>query len=261
MVIIGLSGLVENQYGEKTSIGAGKDTVADILVEKCNFVKISLADPIKRILREIWDFEHNYLWGPSEYRNSPDSRYIRTDYLDVFNQKSSVDLSREQVKNKLDYPYLTVRYAAQVLGTDVCRKIDKDAWVRLCLNNIEKILKSNYAYSMEKGVWFDGLLSEYQGAVITDVRFFNEFEYIKNYSEIPTVLVRIKRNIVDESRKGEQLELFKETKNQHESETEVVSMSDSAFDYIIENNSDFAALEACVQNVRYKVFERCVWHV
>lgn len=54
---------------------SGKDTVADHLVEKHGYVKISLADPIKRFGREVFGFTDTQLWGPSENRNAVDTRY------------------------------------------------------------------------------------------------------------------------------------------------------------------------------------------
>jgi len=57
--------------------GSGKDTVADFLVRDHSFVKVALADPLKRICRDVFDFTDEQLWGPSEKRNAPDKRYPR----------------------------------------------------------------------------------------------------------------------------------------------------------------------------------------
>ena len=45
-MILGISGLA----------GSGKDTVADILVKHQQCVKVSFADPLKRICRDVFDF-------------------------------------------------------------------------------------------------------------------------------------------------------------------------------------------------------------
>lgn len=58
---------------------SGKDTVADHLCKKHGFVKIAFADPLKRICQQVYAFSDEQLWGPSEMRNAPDSRYPRTD--------------------------------------------------------------------------------------------------------------------------------------------------------------------------------------
>ena len=66
-MIIGISG----------KAGSGKDTVADILAKEFGFVKCGLADPLKRIAREVFCFTDEQLWGSSGLRNQPDRRYPR----------------------------------------------------------------------------------------------------------------------------------------------------------------------------------------
>ncbi len=48
--------------------GVGKDTTADFLVKTNGFVKVSLADPMKRICQAVYGFSNEQLWGPSEKR-------------------------------------------------------------------------------------------------------------------------------------------------------------------------------------------------
>jgi len=59
--------------------GSGKDTVADFLVRDHSFVKVALADPLKRICKDVFAFTDEQLWGPSAERNKPDKRYPRSD--------------------------------------------------------------------------------------------------------------------------------------------------------------------------------------
>jgi hypothetical protein len=42
---------------------AGKDTTADYLIEKYNFTKYSIADPVKEICRSLFDFTDEQLYG------------------------------------------------------------------------------------------------------------------------------------------------------------------------------------------------------
>lgn len=65
MNIIGISGLA----------GSGKDTAADFLLEHDGFIKISLADPIKRFAMDVWEFTEEQLFGDSKHRNRLDKRY------------------------------------------------------------------------------------------------------------------------------------------------------------------------------------------
>lgn len=59
--------------------GSGKDTVADLLVKDFSFVKVALADELKRICMRVFNFSIEQLFGPSEKRNEPDKRYPRDD--------------------------------------------------------------------------------------------------------------------------------------------------------------------------------------
>lgn len=68
-MIIGLCG----------NAGVGKDAVADFLVRNHGFVKVALADPLKRICQDVYGFTDEQLWGSSEKRNAPDKRWPRTD--------------------------------------------------------------------------------------------------------------------------------------------------------------------------------------
>lgn len=65
MKLVGISG----------QAGSGKDTVADYLVSEYGYVKVSLADPIKRFGREVFGFTDTQLWGPSHHRNELDKRF------------------------------------------------------------------------------------------------------------------------------------------------------------------------------------------
>ena len=45
-----------NIIGVCGQAGAGKDTIADFLVKDHKFVKLSFADPLKRICHDVFDF-------------------------------------------------------------------------------------------------------------------------------------------------------------------------------------------------------------
>ena len=118
MWIIGLSGFA----------GTGKDTVADILVERHNYVKVSMADPLKRFCCDALDFSTDQLWGPSELRNKPDDRYKRK--------------SGEK---------LTPRYALQTLGTEWGRDCYPDIWVDYAIDVAERLFDDPHlVYSAQR---------------------------------------------------------------------------------------------------------------
>lgn len=98
-MLLGIAGLA----------GSGKDTVANMLVERFAFTKVSLADPLKRICKDVFDFTDEQLWGPSEHRNAPDARWDG----------------------------LTPRYALQQLGTEWGRRMHPDVWVRYMIRSAQ----------------------------------------------------------------------------------------------------------------------------
>jgi hypothetical protein len=142
--------------------GSGKDTVADVLVREHGFVKVSFADPLKRICREVFDFSDEQLWGSSEKRNVPDRRYQRVP------------------------GYLTPRYALQRLGTEWGRDCYEEVWVDYALRVAAKLLGPamadgrRYRYHPTLGLVVRGDMDPLpSGVVIPDVRFPNEVVAIR----------------------------------------------------------------------------------
>lgn len=80
--------------------GSGKDTVAKMFVElKPDARIVALADPMKRFCLEVFGWEPERLWGPSERRAEPDA------------------------------DGLTARVALQRLGTEWGRALRQDVWI------------------------------------------------------------------------------------------------------------------------------------
>jgi hypothetical protein len=130
-VIIALCGLA----------GSGKDSAAAALVARRGFVKISLADPLKRICADVFGWDRDRLWGPSARRNEPDPAWDG----------------------------LTARRALQTLGTEWGRALHPDVWVRAALRTVDDMLRARHQ---------DGC-GYYPGAVVPDVRFANEVAAIR----------------------------------------------------------------------------------
>lgn len=101
-IVIGVSG----------KAGAGKDTICNFLMEHHGFSKIALADPIKRLVKDV---------------------FVLTD------EQTHDRVLRE--KPLKDWPGWTVRKLLQIIGTEMFRNtIDQDIWVKsLC-----KRIKSSY---------------------------------------------------------------------------------------------------------------------
>jgi len=248
-MIIGIAG----------NAGVGKDTVADHLVKNHGCVKVSLADPLKRICRDVFNFSEDQLWGPSEKRNEPDRRYPRT-YAVAVPEGSDYVLLREDgtVKPKAEWPvleYLTPRHALQQLGTQWGRSCYPDIWVDYALRVAQALLKGSatQATKYEAPTYEDwehpgydprvGLeawrvrtkASIAKGVVIPDVRFNNEVEAIRAAGgEVWKITRPIPR--------------LEGAAGQHQSETELDGIDPKLFHAFIENS---ATLEKLYQSVEF----------
>jgi len=198
--------------------GSGKDTAADYLVRKKYFTKISLADPIKRICGEIYGFSYEQLFGPSEMRSKPDERYPTS-----------------------DGEYLTVRKAAQKVGTDCFRSLYEDTWVNYLLKTIKQLQSNRYLkYSPDKGIYEDldvfDFIGKNKNIVTADVRFINEVDLLKKEKAYLIRIVKDSAGLNGES-------------GSHLSETEQNSIPDNKFDDIIENNGTLEELYEKIDKV------------
>ena len=210
-MLIGLNGKAKS----------GKDTSADIIVNKYGFVKMSLADPLKRFCFEVFDFSEEQLWGASEHRNELDMRYPIKD------------------------GYLSPRIVLQQLGTEWGREMYPDIWVNYAI----KVAKAlNSAYENKDNLFYngrDGLYTEfsgecpYKGVIISDCRFKNELAGVRNEGGI---LIRVKRKA-----SGIDGEL-----GNHVSEVEMEDVPDSFFDFVIENDGSLQDLNLKIEKIMDK---------
>jgi hypothetical protein len=123
-------------------IGSGKDTVADYLIRFHGFKKLSYAGPLKDAVSAVFGWDREMLEG-----TTASSRQWREE----------VD---EWWAKRLDIPHLTPRWVLQYWGTEVCRKnFHNDIWVASIENTLRKLNEN---------------------VVITDCRFANEVDAIKN---------------------------------------------------------------------------------
>lgn len=128
-------GLIGKKY-------AGKDTVADYLVENYGFVKLAFAGPLKDACENVFGFSHDQLY---------DSK-----------QKEITD----------DYWGYSPREILQIVGTELFRntlpehltKFSKDIWIRSIERKIENMQKKGQTRF-----------------VITDVRFPNEYDFVNKF--------------------------------------------------------------------------------
>ena len=197
--------------------GSGKDTAADYLCEHHGYEKISLAYPLKTACQKIFGFSDQAVFGASQYREEPDSRY-------TFSGKDPVDGSqltkvardvRHYWQRESDgewFPqYITPRLALQTLGTEWGRRLYEDIWVDACMNFIRSSSHSRW--------------------VISDVRFMNELAGVQRAGGRVIRLMRGQRE------------------SNHPSELELESIDLSEFDHVIMNLGTKKDLYAMLDSV------------
>lgn len=139
MVLIGL-------LGQKRS---GKDTSADYYVLKKGFIKRAFADPLKEMIKPMFQFSHDQLYG--EFKEKVDERW---------------NVSPRQV--------------LQFVGTDLVRK------------NIHNLLPEvgNNFWVKNFSLWYEKHNNKWKNVVVSDVRFQNEADKIK---ELGGIIIKIER--------------------------------------------------------------------
>jgi hypothetical protein len=218
MNIIGISGLA----------GSGKDTVADFLLKHEGFVKMSLADPIKRFAMDVWEFSEEQLWGPSKNRNSPDYRY---------------PLGNDN--------FLTPRLVLQHLGTEGARAIDDNVWIRCAIRTATRLLEAKpreYCYSQTGGLETyienypqgeferdENFPEKVKAVIIPDVRFKNEVQHIKAAGGKIIRVLRPGAGLAGNFAL-------------HQSEIEMSEIQDSEFDVVINNVGTLSDLKNLVDD-------------
>lgn len=202
------SGLIIGVAGRA---GAGKTTIADILVKKHGFVGIALADPMKRFCKELFEFSNAQLWGTADDKAREDERYPRA-----------------------GGGHLTSRYALQTLGTEWGRNCYEGVWVNYCLRTAASILRGRQ-YDPQYGL--ATIFSRFfrpSGVVIHDVRFQNEFDAVKAVGGFLIHVTRPTAGLVGKAA-------------EHLSETEQDGFKD--FDFKIDNSGTMKELEEKVSQV------------
>lgn len=132
-------------------IGHGKDTAAGFLIAE-GYQRISFAGVLKDACANIFGWDRILLEG-----NTPESRAFR-------------EMPDQWWSNRLGINNFTPRYALQHVGTDVLRThFHPDIWVAACERQIDMA---------EKNV------------VISDCRFFNELDAIRNLGGTTAVVWR-----------------------------------------------------------------------
>jgi adenylate kinase family enzyme len=150
MTIIGLCGYK----------GSGKDTIADYLVDKNNFVKVAFADFIRNALKELFN------WTDEAF--SPENKEQVDEYWGVTPRKMCQEMGTEFLRIhckdfiSLDF---TLPNGENYQGTFHIKRINQD---------IKKLFNENYE----------------QNIIFSDIRFQDELDYIK---KLGGIIIRVNR--------------------------------------------------------------------
>lgn len=194
-------------------IGAGKDTVADYLVNFHEFRRDSFANTLKDAVAAVFGWDRELLEGRTkqarEWREQVDPWWAQ----------------------RLNMPNLTPRWVLQYWGTEVCRRgFADDIWIA----SLENKLRNSQ-----------------DNIVISDCRFPNEIKSIKSAGGQVIWVKRgdlpVWYNVAKQANHGDtvaqqQLADF----NVHVSETAWVG---TEFDAVIDNNSAIADLYTQIRNL------------
>ncbi len=204
--------------------GVGKDTMADYMVDQYGFVKISMADPFKRIAKDIYDFSDEQLWGPSETRNREDKRYRRPDGT-----------------------YLTARIVTQLLGNELSRLAYPETWIKYMRRTVKKV-QEGYFYSEKEGAFeMEGKKSDYTGIIVSSCRFKNEIEAIR---EMGGSTVRLKRPALKDE------DFLAAGIQNHISESEQLALPDDFFSYVLEVPEGVAAFHKAIDTFTKNILDK-----
>lgn len=202
--------------------GAGKDTLADVLVKKYGFTKLAFADSLKEMCSKVFELPLNYFYD----REIKDSDFLVPLEFNEEHVEAIVDYCKEFGVNIKDVKTQTIselylgkslnspREVMQFIGTEVCRdNIDPNIWITIIKNTINKNPNKSY--------------------VVSDCRLPNERKLIK---ELDGYMTLVKRPNLD---------IIMGSKLNHASESGIGTEDD--YDAIFNNESTLGSFQEAVE--------------
>jgi hypothetical protein len=145
--------------------GAGKDTLADVLVKKHNFRKISLADSLREICSEVFDIpmsdflDRDKKDSPMFEPINPNAIHV-TELIILASELAGNEYKGVCIPQSYEVNLVTPRDVLKWAGTEIIRKYcGGDIWIKIAVQKASKLD---------------------QHCVIPDVRFQNERDYFKD---------------------------------------------------------------------------------
>lgn len=246
--LLSITGYIEDASGRRGSAGAGKDTVADAIVEHFAGIKVGLGDEMKRICKKIYDFSDEQLWGPSEMRNAPDHRYPlpgpesqeSREAWERFHQEKTTSPALVELEA---LGWLSPRRALQQLG-EWGRDNSARTWTSIVIQAAQELDFIGRCYSPRLGVIPRvPRLGTPPCVVVNDVRYPDE---LVAFAEVGGMGIRVKRRV----------EILDNSVIGHPSEKALLGTPDSAFDVVIDNDGTPEDLELKVLETIESVLDK-----
>lgn len=177
----------------------GKNTLSKLIKDSLNYYApevafIAFADPLKEMIRIMFpQIPKKFLYGSSKFRKEIIPRAFK------------------------DGNPLTIRQLLIDLGTGLGRGYNESVWLDNFDNRLSNALKKKNTKMV----------------IVTDVRFRNEFDHLKNKGFYMVKLTRGNNEVIIN----------------HASETSQEDILDSEFDYIIDNNGTLQDLKVKVTEI------------
>jgi hypothetical protein len=191
--------------------GAGKGELARIFLKELGGYEIALADPIKEFCKDVFQFTDSQLWGPSEMRQKPDTRYsikkpkcwfgLHNSERDlaILYREGAIDRCERYADKWLDLvlpPHIDRPKAYWKLHR-IIQVIVKEEVIapRLCLQKIG----TDWGKALYSDIWIEHMILRIQTlaiqgfggpAIVTDVRFVDECKAIKEAGGVVVGITR-----------------------------------------------------------------------
>lgn len=204
---------------------SGKDTVGQMLVEHDpRGATLAFADKLKEVCMDLFGFSHDDVYteeGKSRKTDLPCYLCPACGSIDAHLVSPAQVLCKKCTavgEPQAFASFWTVRMVLQFVGTEGIRRVDKGAWVKHAIARARRLTETDNQSPRKLFV------------AITDCRFKSEMAAIKAAGG---AVWRIRRPETDRKSQG---------LAGHQSETEMDTIPDSEFDYVINNDASLDVL-------------------
>lgn len=201
-------------------MGAGKDTLAEVLIDKFNFKRVAFADSLKNICSKAFDIDNRYFHD----RDLKDKPFEQAVELNTYNLTKLCEVIKEcnikvtdtnledMIKGCAGVVLESPRKLLQYIGTDCCRMyIDDSIWLKIGLNEVKNNIPN---------------------VVITDVRFPNEKLGIKSMGGKVGLIRRVNNDLIN-------------PQSNHTSEMDTWTPDD--YDFLFSNDDELGSFKESIE--------------